>query len=187
MCAVVSPSRFLTTLPPRYRWHTSRLWTNLVHRRSFRMLGPDTVIVRPLVLRGVERISIGARCAVYERCWLQTEESTGSSIEIGDDTYLGHDVHVHSIDAVTIGSRCMLADGVLISSGDHLAADRHDVTAGGPIHIGDDVFIGQRAMVLGGVSIGDGATVGAGAVVTRDVPAGSTAVGVPARVLPSRR
>ncbi|MBF6599351.1 MAG: serine acetyltransferase [Dehalococcoidia bacterium] len=49
--------------------------------------------------------------------------------------------------------------------------------------IGDDVFIGAGARVLGGVSIGDGARIGANAVVVHDVPAGATAVGVPARVL----
>ena len=49
------------------------------------------------------------------------------------------------------------------------------------ITIGDRVFLGQRSVVLGGVSIGDGATVGAHAVVTRDVAAGQTVVGVPAR------
>ncbi|HEY7802061.1 MAG TPA: DapH/DapD/GlmU-related protein [Dehalococcoidia bacterium] len=49
--------------------------------------------------------------------------------------------------------------------------------------IGDDVFIGAGARVLGGIRIGDGARIGANAVVINDVPAGATAVGVPARVL----
>jgi serine O-acetyltransferase len=49
--------------------------------------------------------------------------------------------------------------------------------------IGDNVAIGAHAVVLGPVRIGDGATVGAGAIVTRDVPPGTTVVGVPARAL----
>lgn len=52
-----------------------------------------------------------------------------------------------------------------------------------PVCIGNHVWIGQRAMILKGVSIGDGAIIAAGAVVTRDVPAGCLAAGVPAKVI----
>ncbi len=53
----------------------------------------------------------------------------------------------------------------------------------GPVRIGNDVWIGSRAIILSGVSIGDGAVIGAGAVVARDIPAYAIAVGNPARVL----
>lgn len=53
----------------------------------------------------------------------------------------------------------------------------------GRIKIGNHVFLGANATVLPGVTIGDGAVIGAGSVVTRDVPAGAVAVGVPARVI----
>ena len=49
--------------------------------------------------------------------------------------------------------------------------------------IGNDVYVGVGASILGGVHVGDGATVGAGAVVIKDVPAGATVVGVPAKVI----
>jgi serine O-acetyltransferase len=51
--------------------------------------------------------------------------------------------------------------------------------------VGDGVFLGAGATVLGAVWIGDGATIGAGAVLLRDVPAGATAVGNPARIVPA--
>jgi len=53
---------------------------------------------------------------------------------------------------------------------------------GRPVHIGCNVWIGGGAMILPGVTIGDNAVIGAGSVVTRDVPAGATAFGNPARV-----
>jgi serine O-acetyltransferase len=52
--------------------------------------------------------------------------------------------------------------------------------------LGDDVFVGAGAKVLGPISIGDGAKIGANAVVIKDVPAGAAAVGVPARILPAK-
>ena len=184
---IAATARFLTSAPPRVRWQRSRIWTDLVLRRSFESIGPGTVIVKPLVLRGVERISIGDRCSIYEGAWLQVESApSDAGITIGDDTYLGHSVHVHALAPVWIGSRCVLADGVLLNSGDHSRADRHDVVPTGPISVGDDVFIGQNAIVLGGVSIGDRATVAAGAVVTRDVEPDAVVAGVPARPLGSR-
>lgn len=183
---LTTTARFLTSAPPGIRWHRSRIWTDLVLRRSFASIGAGTVIVKPLVLRGVERISIGARCAVYEGVWLEVEPGeSDAGLIIGDDTYLGHSVHVHALAPVQVGSRCVLADGVLLNSGDHSRADRHDVVPTGPITVGDDVFIGQNAIVLGGVRIGDRATVAAGAVVTRDVGAGAVVAGVPARPLGS--
>ena len=57
---------------------------------------------------------------------------------------------------------------------------------GGPIVIGSEVWIGRGAIVIGGITIGDGATIAANAVVTRDVPAGLTVAGVPAVPIRSR-
>ncbi|QEH94694.1 hypothetical protein FV141_09875 [Dermacoccus abyssi] len=71
----------------------------------------------------------------------------------------------------------------MVSTSDHDRRDRHRVHGTGPITIGDDVFLGQNVVVLGGVSIGDGATVAAGAVVNSDVAAGAVVGGVPAREL----
>ena len=77
----------------------------------------------------------------------------------------------------------MLADGVYIGSADHGRDDRSTSHGTGEVRIGDNVFLGQRSVILGGVTIGDGATVGAHAVVTRDVPPGAIVGGVPARVI----
>ena len=174
--------RRLAELRPGVRWQTSRIVTDLLYRRAFGSIGAGTVIVRPHRLQGVERIHIGAGCSIYEGAWLASEPG-GAELRIGDQTYLGHGVHLHALDPVTIGSDCVIADGVFVGASDHDRLDRHQVHGTGAITIGDRVFLGQRCVVLGGVTIGDGATVGANAVVTKDVGPGQVVVGVPARPL----
>lgn len=151
-------------------------------RRAFGGLGAGCVIMAPLYLRGVHRIHLGDGVLVRDGAWLATENEV-SSLRIGDDTYIGHRAHLHSIDPVVIGRGCVFADNVMVSTTDHDRRDRHQVHGTGPITIGDDVFLGQNVVVLGGVSIGDGATVAAGAVVISDVAAGAVVGGVPAREL----
>ncbi len=176
----------ITEAPPSIRWHVGQVATNVIYRRAFGSLGPGSVIVAPSILRGVENIHVGADCAIYPGAWLACEPG-GGPLRLGDRNYLGHDVHVHATDPVEIGSDCIIAHGAFISSADHTRGeDRKGVVKTGPIRIGDRVFVGQRAIILGGVTIGDGATIGAGAVVTRDVPADGIAAGVPARLLGGR-
>lgn len=151
-------------------------------RRAFAELGRGSVIMSPLYLSGVKRIRVGSGVIVRDGAWLATENDR-SSLKIGANTYVGHRAHLHSIDPVSIGSGCVLADNVMVASTDHDRRDRHRVHGTGPIAIGDDVFLGQNVVVLGGVTIGDGATVAAGAVVIRDVAPGAVVGGIPARTL----
>ena len=178
--AIVTFLRRLAEAGPRLRWRGGAVATRVLYRRTFASVGVGTVIVSPRKLQGVERIHLGAGCSVFEGAWLASEPG-GGELRIGDNTYLGHDVHLHALDPVTIGSDCVIADGVFVGSSDHDRDDRHRVHGTGAITIGDRVFLGQRSVVLGGVTIGDGATVGAHAVVTHDVAPGQTVVGIPAR------
>jgi serine O-acetyltransferase len=98
------------------------------------------------------------------------------SVPIGPGLYIPHPVGT-VIMAQSIGSRCHLISGITIG----MRGPQEFAT------IGDDVYIGAGARVLGDIHIGDGAQIGANAVVLKDVPAGVTAVGVPARLLPPRR
>ena len=105
---------------------------------------------------------------------------------IGDHTRIG--LHNTIIGPVTIGSHVNLAQGVVLTALDHNFNDpNHTIDTQGvttrPIIIDDDVWIGANVTVTSGVSIGAHSVIGAGSVVTHDIPAGSVAAGIPAKVM----
>ncbi len=102
-------------------------------------------------------------------------------IEIGDRCYLNARCEIRSRELVRIGADSILAFDVAVMDTIHHKLKGSPTTL--PTIGGDHVWIGARAMVLRGVSIGDGAVIGAGAVVTRDIPPRTLAVGTPARII----
>lgn len=111
----------------------------------------------------------------------------GYNIRLGRNVFLNYNCVILDVCEVDIGDGTQIGPGVQILTADHPreAAERAaGVEFGRPIVMGFNVWIGGGALILPGVTIGDDAIVGAGAVVTRDVPAGAMAVGNPARVRP---
>lgn len=113
------------------------------------------------------------------------------SLSIGDRSGVGIKCELNG--PVTIGRDVMMGPEVVIyTSGHEFGATDIPImdqgfTAAKPVIIGDDVWIGRRAIIMPGVTIGDGCVIGAGAVVTKDIPPYSVAGGVPAKVIKSRR
>lgn len=113
-------------------------------------------------------------------------------ISVGDDCYLGSGVQLYPWNApIAIGNHALIAAGVRMITRSHgfedldrPMADQGYVNA--PITIEDDVWIGFRAIILAGVTIGKGSVVGAGAVVTGDVPPYTVVGGVPAQTIKKR-
>lgn len=134
--------------------------------------------------------------------WTTFNVEPSGCIWIGDDTQLIGPVFMCA-DEIRVGARCVLSYNVTIADCDFHPLDveqrRQDAIANSPqgdrgarpslitkpIIIEDDVWIGIGAIILKGVEIGRGATVAAGAVVSRDVPAGGLAAGNPARIASS--
>lgn len=85
-------------------------------------------------------------------------------------------------ELITIGNNVTVTNSVVLTHDDSsiVFTNRRRV---GPVHIGDNVFIGYRSLILPGVAIGSNCIIGAGSVVTRDIPDNSIAVGVPAKVV----
>lgn len=116
------------------------------------------------------------------RLWSQIgRQVTGIEIHpgatIGKNLFIDHGMGVVIGETATIGDNCTIYHGVTLGGKGH--------SKGGKRHpdVGDDVMIGSGAQVLGAITIGSGARIGANSVVTRDVPANMTVMGIPARVI----
>ena len=111
--------------------------------------------------------------------------SYGVNIHLGTGAYLNFGCVLLDHGRVDIGRDAMLGPGVHVYTVEH-DRDEQRRTQGmeiaRPVRIGDRAWIGGRAVILAGVTVGEGAVVAAGSVVTRDVPAGATVAGNPARV-----
>ena len=111
----------------------------------------------------------------------------GFNISLGAGVFLNFNCVILDVVTVDIGDRTQIGPGVQILTAEHPrdpASRGSGLEFGRPIRIGRDVWIGGGAIILPGVTIGDTALIGAGSVVTRDVPAGVTAFGTPARIRP---
>jgi maltose O-acetyltransferase len=111
----------------------------------------------------------------------------GENIHLGERVFFNFNCVVLDVCPIFIGDYTLFGPAVQIYTPLHPldAAERRREEFGKPVRIGADVWVGGGAIILPGVSIGDGAVIGAGSVVTRDVPAGTFAVGNPCRVIRS--
>lgn len=136
------------------------------------------------------RIYIGDGVALEKSVTIGALEDT--RIYIDERTFIGPHICIAGPGNITIGKNCLIASHTGIFANNHIFDDptrmivAQGVTRKG-IVIEDDCWLGHRVTVLDGVTIGKGSVIGAGAVVTKDIPPYSVAVGIPARVIKSRR
>ena len=116
---------------------------------------------------------------VYGACQTVAPILTGVYLERG--TRIGRKFHIVHPGMIVIHPGAVFGDGCGVMHGVTVGTNMH----GGPPTIGNDVFLGAHATVLGEITIGDGARVAANSLVVCDVPAGALAMGVPARVYPN--
>ncbi|MEW6451745.1 MAG: sugar O-acetyltransferase [Pseudomonadota bacterium] len=142
------------------------------------MLGATSDERRALLVERFARVGHGVNIRPPFHC------DYGFNIEAGDGVFLNFNCVILDVVAVSIGDKTQIGPGVQILTADHPRdpeARAAGLEFGCPVRIGRNVWIGGGAIILPGVTVGDDAVIGAAAVVTRDVPAGATVVGNPAR------
>lgn len=137
-----------------------------------------------------KRLSLMRRLfkSVGENVWIEPDFRCefGKNITIGDDVYINFGCVVLDCGQVSIGSNTLIGPNVGLYSGNHVT-DAQERAEGGlipkPITIGSRVWLCGNVTVVPGVTIGDDTIIGAGSVVTHDIPSGVIAAGNPCRVL----
>jgi maltose O-acetyltransferase len=110
----------------------------------------------------------------------------GANVHPGRGTFLNYNCVLLDVCRIEVGALCQIGPDVQIYAADHPrdpALRRQGLESGKPVRIGSNGWIGGAAIILAGITIGDDAVIGAGSVVTRDVAAGVTVAGNPARPL----
>lgn len=121
---------------------------------------------------------LGGFIAVFARWATGIEIHPGA--KVGDRVFFDHAMGVVVGETAEIGDGCTIYQGVTLGGTSlYKGAKRHPT-------LGRDVVVSAGAKVLGGFTVGDGARIGSNAVVIKPVPAGATAVGVPARIIPAK-
>lgn len=126
--------------------------------------------------------------SVGENAWIESPFNCdfGYNITVGDNFYANTNCTILDCTKVTIGNNVLIGPNVSLYTPNH-AMDADERKAGYerslPINIGDNVWISGSVTIVPGVTIGDNTIIGAGSVVTKDIPANVIAAGVPCRVI----
>lgn len=143
--------------------------------------GAGTIIGCNTKLINASNITIGKGCFLQDEVYIRAGDS--GSVSIGDRAALNSYVKIFGHGGVSIGEEAQIGPGTLITTTGHDYTDQNLETSFSEVTIGARAWIGANATILPGVSIGDYAVIGAGAVVNKDVPSHTVAVGVPARAV----
>lgn len=178
------------------KFTVARGFLNAAYRRSsFKSCGKDCYIQPGVRFNNPQHISIGDNFCVQSGTLISAvAEYEGHlyypSLKIGDRVNIGRGNHFTAIDSITIGNDVLMGSFITITDHSHGFTKGNDLKlppmsrplmSKGKVVIGDRVWIGDRVTILPNVEIGDGAVIGANSVVTQNIPAGATAIGIPAR------
>jgi acetyltransferase-like isoleucine patch superfamily enzyme len=176
----------------KWRWYERNRRPLRRARIHLHMLRREAFIRFPVhgnVLEALDdqRLQIGKGTLFEPDCWITIADE--GRVTIGEGCFLNLGTMIAAQNEVTIGDHTMFANGCFVSDASH-AYDRDDIpvtwqgfTSKGPTRIGSNCWFGVNCVINTGVTIGDRCVIGANSVVTKDVPSGTIAAGVPAKPL----
>jgi acetyltransferase-like isoleucine patch superfamily enzyme len=185
---LVAPLRILLRATSGLRESLRRLYFHAALAAQLRTPLPASVVVLgPVRVDGTANIQFGKDTLLYPDLHLETQGN--ASITLGDGVVLSRGVHLVARSGIAIGPGSMIGEYTSVRDANHRRVEGLPIREAGhsskPICMGEQVWIGRGVTILGGVTLGDRATIGANAVVTRDVAPGTVVAGVPARALPT--
>lgn len=168
------------------------------HSKAFRRFGHGSIIEPGQVaMRGEKYISIGDNCHIATGCQIFATDSRGDEkytpeIVIGDNCNIGSGSHITSVNGIYLGCNVLTGKGILITDNAHgytdtrvleIAPILRPLVSKGTVRIEENVWIGDKASIMPGVTVGRGSIVAANSVVTKDVPPYCVVGGIPAKII----
>lgn len=194
--SVVRRMGFLSILYTKLKGKSQRI-KSLWIGSSFKTCPESVLFGRVGLIKGAEYIEIGNNCTfgdgLYMTAWFsRLRVGYTPKLTIGDNCCFGVGNHITCANEIIIGENCLTGKWVTISDNNHGDSDWEDmhtpplsrsITSKGPVKIGKNVWIGEKATIVSGVTIGDGVIVAANAVVCKDVPSFCVVAGSPAKIV----
>ena len=188
---MIAVRKFHSSLISRSLKRIFNLFLAMYYRSRFGSFGSSTRVSLPNWIKGKRSIHIGDNVHIWRfaRITAINPERGRRVVSIGDGSVIHPSVHISGVSSIRIGKRVLIAANCYITDHDHKWQDVETTAIDNKFLIarettvGDDVWLGEKVIVLKGVSVGSNSIIGSGSVVTKDVPPFSVAVGNPARVI----
>ena len=186
--------------PPKMLVHLNHLYNRLYTERMkkvFASVGDNAYIMSNIYVRGGQKIIIGNNFYCYWGVRIETYSCHNGmkfnpQIIIGNNVSINPDCHIGAINRIEIHDGVLMASRVFITDHFHGKINREELLvspqkrilfAKGTVIIKKNAWLGEGVAVMPGVTIGENSVIGANAVVTKDIPDNSIAVGIPAKVI----